>query len=501
MLNKEILNRLRSGALVILVEESDEVLAVESAKIAAQVFQPVTFASAADPDVMDKIAAHKSGNGTLIVSDFLRSYGNNPVATRLVREVALQTARSKEVTDENGKKKTVRLPSSRLILVEVPGVDVPTALRSDIEYLVPKIPSVDELRAELKDFVNQHDAKIGGGKEAEHSIAAAVAGLPRHEAARLFARCWIEKQALDPVWLRKEKAERVAERLGGALTFVDTDAPSVGGLGGLKTWLGARKKAFGTEDAKKFGLPEPKGVLILGIPGTGKSLTAKTMAREWGLPLLKLDAGKLFGSLVGQSESQTRQAIEAAEACAPCILWIDEIEKGLGGGGGLDGGTSQRVFGSLLTWLQDKEAPVFVVATANAIDGLPPELLRKGRFDEIFFVDLPTESERMDIARIHVERHGRKCKDLKPSEIAENTPGFSGAEIEQVILDGMFTAYDQNRDVTLTDILESAKNTVPLSKTMETKVAALREWVKGRAKLASSVNEKSVAGPRRVGVA
>lgn len=488
MLNKEISNRLRAGALVILVEESDELLAVESAKIAAKAFQPITTASAADQDVMDKIAAHKSGEGTLIVSDFLRSYGNNPVATRLVREIALQQR-------EKGK------AFSRLILVEVPGVDVPAALRSDIEYLVPKIPSVSELKSELGDFVKQHDAKLDGGNEAQHSVAAAVAGLPRHEAARLFARCWIEKQALDPVWLRKEKAERVAERLGGALTFVDTDAPSVGGLGGLKTWLGARKKAFGTEDAKKFGLPEPKGVLILGIPGTGKSLTAKTMAREWGLPLLKLDAGKLFGSLVGQSEAQTRQAIEAAEACAPCILWIDEIEKGLSGGGGLDGGTSQRVFGSLLTWLQDKEAPVFVVATANAIDGLPPELLRKGRFDEIFFVDLPTESERLDIARIHVERHGRKAKDLRPSEIAAHTTGFSGAEIEQVIIDGMFTAYDQDRDVTLADILESAKNTVPLSKTMETKVEALRQWVKGRAKPAASVVEKTVAGPRRVGVA
>lgn len=503
MLNKEISNRLRAGSLVILVEEPDELLAVESAKIAAKAFEPVTTASAADSDVADKIAAHKTGKGTLIISDFLRAYGNNPVLMRLVREVALQQRTTKEIDDEErpGKKKKIVEPYSRLILIEVPGVEVPTALRSDIEYLIPKIPSVMELKSELADFVKQHDAKVNGGKEGEHAVASAVAGLPRHEAARLFARCWIEKQALDPVWLRKEKAERVAERLGGALTFVDTDVPSVGGLGGLKAWLGTRRKAFGTEDAKKFGLPEPKGVLILGIPGTGKSLTSKTLARDWGLPLLKLDAGKLFGSLVGQSEAQTRQAIEAAEACAPCILWIDEIEKGLSSGG-QDGGTSQRVFGSLLTWLQDKEAPVFVVATANAIDGLPPELLRKGRFDEIFFVDLPTETERMDIARIHVERHGRKAKDLKPSEIAANTAGFSGAEIEQVILDGMFTAYDQDRDVTLSDILHAAKDTVPLSKTMEGKVTALREWVKGRAKPAASVvTPESAPSHRRAGIA
>lgn len=487
MLNNEISNRLRAGALVVLVEESDELLAVESAKIAAKAFQPVTTASAADQDVMDKIAAHKSGEGTLIVSDFLRSYGNNPVATRLVREIALQQR-------EKGK------PFSRLILVEVPGLDVPAALRSDIEYLIPKIPTVAELKSELSDFVRQHDAKIGGGKEVEHAVASAVAGLPRHEAARLFARCWVENKNLDPVWLRTEKAARVSERLSGALTFVNTDVPPVGGMAGLKTYLSARRKAFGTEDAKKFGLPEPKGILLLGIPGTGKSLTPKTLGRDWGLPLIRFDIGKLFGSLVGQSESQTRQAIEAVEACAPCICWIDELEKGLSSGGN-DGGTSQRVLGTILTWLQDKTAPVYVVATANSVENLPPELLRKGRFDEIFFVDLPTQDERTEIAKIHVERHGRKITVLKPSEIAAQTTGFSGSEIEQVIIDGMFTAYDQDRDVTLADILHSVKNTVPLSKTMEHKVTGLREWAKGRAKPAAREAVAPVAGPRRAGVA
>lgn len=487
MLNNEISNRLRSGALVILVEESDELLAVESAKIAAKAFEPVVTASAADQDLVAKIEAHKSGEGTLILSDVIRAFGNNPVIARLIREVALQQR-------EKGK------PFSRLILIEVPGVEVPPAIRSDIEYLIPKIPTVQELKSELADFVKQHDAKVAGGKEGEHAIASAVAGLPRHEAARLFARCWIEKQALDPVWLRKEKAARVSERLSGALTFVDTDTPNVGGMAGLKTWLSARRKAFGTEDAKKFGLPEPKGILLLGIPGTGKSLTPKTMGREWGLPLVRFDVGKLFGSLVGQSESQTRQAIEAVEACAPCICWIDEIEKGLSSGGN-DGGTSQRVLGTILTWLQDKTAPVFVVATANSVENLPPELLRKGRFDEIFFVDLPTHDERVEIARIHVERHGRKVGTLKPVDIATQTAGFSGSEIEQVIIDGMFTAYDQDRDVTLADVLASVKNTVPLSKTMETKVTGLREWANGRAKPAAREKIVPVAGPRRVGVA
>lgn len=500
MLHHEISNRLRAGALVVLVEEPDELLAVESAKIAAKAFEPVTTASAADPDVLDKIAAHKSGEGTLIVSDVIRSYGNNPVAARLIREVALQQRAAEEGQDENGRKTKRVKPYSRLILVEVPGVEVPAAIRSDIEFLIPKIPTVQELKSELSDFVKQHDAKIAGGKEGEHSIASAVAGLPRHEAARLFARCWIEKQALDPVWLRKEKAARVSERLGGALTFVDTDCPNVGGMTGLKSWLGARRKAFCTEDAKKFGLPEPKGLLLLGIPGTGKSLTPKSMGRDWGLPLVRFDIGKLFGSLVGQSESQTRQALAAVEACAPCICWIDEIEKALSSGGN-DGGTSMRVLGTILTWLQDKTAPVFVVATANSVANLPPELLRKGRFDEIFFVDLPTEAERLEIARIHVERHNRKVTTLKPSEIAKATTGFSGSEIEQVIIDAMFSAYDQDRDVTLEDVLKSIQNTVPLSKTMETQVTHLREWAKGRAKPAAQEKTAQVAGPRRVGAA
>ena len=472
MLNKDILNRLRAGALVILVEEPDELLAVESAKIAAKQFQPVTVTSAAAPDVMDVLEKHKTADGgTLIVCDFLRAYGQNPIAARTIREIALQRR-------ETG-------AFSRLILIETPGVDVPASLRSDVEYLFPKMPSVKELKQELEDFLKTHDVKLEDRNgEVKHAIASAVAGLARHEAARLFCRCWVEKAVLDPVWLRSEKAARVAERLGGALTFVETDVPNVGGLGGLKNWLKARKEAFGSEKAKQYGLPEPRGILLLGIPGTGKSLTAKTVARDWGLPLLRLDAGKLFGSLVGQSEAQTRQAVQAAEACAPCILWIDEIEKGMAQGG-LDGGTSQRVFGTMLTWLQEKDKPVFVVATANRIASLPPELLRKGRFDEIFFVDLPTLEERADIARIHVLRHDRELKNLNPQEIAKNTSGFSGAEIEQAIIEGMFNAFADEREVTLKDVLAAAHGTQPLSKTMNAEVEALRSWANGRAKSAA----------------
>lgn len=488
-MHKEINNRLRAGALVVLVEDHDEALALESAKVAAKQFQPVTVKSAADGDLLDAIEKHKTGEGTLILCDVLRAHGNNPVVARMIREVALQVRPEKK-------------PFSRMILVEVPGIDVPVSLRGDIEYLIPQMPDVKELRAELDDFTKNQDINLPGGAEHRSSLATAVAGLSRHEAMRLFSRCWVELgQKLDAIWLRKEKAARVSERLGGALTFVETDTPGVGGMGTLKEWLAARKDAFGSEKAREYGLPEPKGVILLGAPGTGKSLTAKTVAREWGVPLLRLDAGKLFGSLVGQSESQTREAIKSAEACAPCVLWIDEIEKGMASGG-MDGGTSQRVFGTMLTWLQEKTAPVFVVATANDVSGLPPELLRKGRFDEIFFVDLPNLNERLEIAKIHLARRKRTGIDAKA--VAAATDGFSGAEIEQTIIEAMFNSFAKERDVRLDDILTAVKGTVPLSKTMGQKLKDLKSWAEGRAKFASPSSVENVGDApkaRRSGVA
>lgn len=471
MLNRDISSRLRAGAHVVLVEEHDELIARKAAEFAAKQFMPCVFASAADADVLTKIEAHKSGSGTLVLSDVLRAHGQNPVVVRLIREIALQE----------------RETPSRLILLEVPGVNVPESLKSDIEFIQPKMPTIKELKSELDDFVRTQNAKLPPGNgEVKHEIAASVAGLPRHEAFRLFCRVWAEKEELDVVWLRREKANRITERYGGALTFIEPDCPDVGGADILKGWLAGRKSAFLSEAARKYGLPEPKGLLLLGAPGNGKSLTAKTISRAWGLPLLRLDSGKLFGSLVGQSEAQTRQAIEAVEACAPCILWIDEIEKGFGQGG-LDGGTSQRVFGTLLTWLQEKQAAVFVVATANSIKSLPPEMLRKGRFDEIFFVDLPNVKERLEIARIHLLRRGRDPEKVSAERIAKETDGFSGAEIEQVIIDALFTAYaDKAREVTTKDVLDAVKATVPLSKTMKEQLTELREWAGGRAKMASS---------------
>jgi hypothetical protein len=261
----------------------------------------------------------------------------------------------------------------------------------------------------------------------------------------------------------------------------------IGGLDNLKDWLLLRGSAF-SEQARQYGLPHPRGLMLVGIQGTGKSLTAKAIAHHWHLPLLRLDVGRLFAGLVGESESRTRQMIQLAEALAPCVLWIDEIDKAFAGADGRgDSGTTSRVFGTFITWLSEKKSPVFVVATANNIEALPPELLRKGRFDEIFFVGLPTTEERKAIFAVHLSRlrpHNIAAYDLE--RLAYETPDFSGAEIEQSLIEAMHLGFSQNRDFNSDDILESASQIVPLARTAQDRVNFLQEWAaSGKARLAS----------------
>jgi len=246
-----------------------------------------------------------------------------------------------------------------------------------------------------------------------------------------------------------------------------------------------REKAF-TQEARDYGLPSPKGIALIGIPGTGKSLTAKMIGSLWRMPLLRLDVGALYGSLVGESEERTRRALHLAETVAPCIVWIDEMEKALSHGG-LDSGTSTRVFGSLLTWMQEKKAPCFVVATANTISMLPPELLRKGRFDEIFFLDLPTFEEREEIASVHLRKRNRLPQDYQLDQIAAASEGYVGSEIEQAIIDAMYLGFnDQRREFTTRDILFALHKQVPLSISQRETIEGLRDWLReGRAQSAS----------------
>ncbi|MCA9710875.1 MAG: AAA family ATPase, partial [Myxococcales bacterium] len=237
-----------------------------------------------------------------------------------------------------------------------------------------------------------------------------------------------------------------------------------------------------------FGLDAPKGVLLLGVQGCGKSLTAKAIAATWQFPLLRFDLGKVYGGIVGQSEANIRTALGVAQALAPCVLWIDEIEKGLAGvgsSGETDGGTAARVIGTLLTWLQEKREPVFVVATANRIDMLPPELLRKGRFDEIFFVDLPGRSTREEILRIHLEKKKREPADYDLTTLAECSVGFSGAELEEAVREALYDAFAEGCELHTRHITRALKATYPLSRTMRDEIDGLRAWARVRARLAS----------------
>jgi SpoVK/Ycf46/Vps4 family AAA+-type ATPase len=265
---------------------------------------------------------------------------------------------------------------------------------------------------------------------------------------------------------------------------------NIGGLEGLKHWLSKRKDAFSRE-AVEYGLPSnPKGILLVGIQGAGKSLFAKGISSFWNFPLLRLDMGKVFSGLVGSSEQNMRQVFKVAESVAPCILWCDEIDKGMSGSrasSSTDGGTTSRVLGSWLTWMQDRKAPVFVVATANDVSSLPPELLRKGRFDEIFFVDLPKYSERKTIFQIHLEKRARNPKDFNLEKLAEISESYTGAEIEAAIESALYEAFSDNkRDITSFDITQSIKESVPISKLMREEIDLLRAWASERARNASN---------------
>jgi SpoVK/Ycf46/Vps4 family AAA+-type ATPase len=257
----------------------------------------------------------------------------------------------------------------------------------------------------------------------------------------------------------------------------------------LKDWLLKRKHAFSNK-AKEYGLTHIKGLLIVGIPGCAKSLTAKATASVFGIPLLKLDAGRLYGGLVGQSESNLRSVIQTAEAIAPCVMWIDELEKGFSGSkssGATDGGTAARVFGSFISWMQDKTSPVFVVATANDVSQLPPEMLRKGRFDDMFFVDLPNQEEREAIWKIQIGKYGRDFKEFDVVQLSKATEGYTGSEIQECFVESLYQAFDEGNEPSDLSIARVLTGCVPLSKMMGEQITGLRNWAKGRARLATSV--------------
>ena len=392
------------------------------------------------------------------------------------------------------KRKTVVFLSPKLV--------IPCDMEKEITVLDFDLPDMEDMIRLLDDLsggLNPNQIQLTADEK--NQLASSALGLTLQEAENAFCKAIVDLRGLNikaQNIIHEEKNQVVKKT--GVLEFVKSDLSidDIGGLENLKKWLIKRKDTW-TEKARMYNLPAPKGVLITGVPGCGKSLTAKAMSSIWGLPLLKLDMGKIFGGLVGSSEENMRKAISTAEAIAPSILWVDEIEKGLSGvKSSGDSGTSARVFGTFLTWLQEKTKPVFVIATANDISALPPELLRKGRFDEIFFVDLPTFEERKKIFELHINKrikdsdipHEVAATDEVLNNLASMSAGYVGAEIEQITVSALYEAYYLDRGLRESDLEKAIKETVSISTTQKEQILSLREWAENRAVLATAKEDR-----------
>lgn len=451
-----------------------------------------------DPNIALEYVATSQGRCVYVMRDMHKWF--DPVVLRRLRNMA----RSLQSAPANEAKTIVVLTPSSEVPPELAGhatvIDYPLPDRAEVSQILDDVLSAlpEDIRA---------SAAPNGTRDA--AIDAAV-GLSAEEAANCYAKSLVTSRKIDPAIVAGEKKRVIAREK--VLTWHDPDPRGLDGIGGLellKDWLRARRAAFSPR-ARAFGLPAPKGTLLVGVPGCGKSLTAKCIASAWGMPLLRLDMGALRSKYVGESEGNIRRALQVAEAVAPCVLWLDEIEKALAGATGQqgDGGVSADALGAVLSWMQEREGSVFVVATANDVRSLPPELLRKGRFDEVFWVDLPTASERIEIALSALRAHGRGsvfCSD-DPEINAQDelavinaTNGFTGAEIAALVPDALFAAFaDGEREILAYDLLTAAKTVVPLSKTASEKIDALRAWAKGRARNASAPEAEATGTGRAI---
>jgi SpoVK/Ycf46/Vps4 family AAA+-type ATPase len=456
-------------------------------------------------------AANRLGNRFVYIWDFVDGYQGNPNDIGFGRRNPLQALEFVEKLPESGAgifilrdfqrfledisvsrklRNLVRSLKSqpKNIVILSPQVSVPADLMEVLTVLEFPLPTAPEIKVEIGRLLGATGQSLSD--KVLDELVRSCQGLSLERIRRVLTRAIAshgEIQPEDVELVLEEKRQSI--RQTQILDFYPTTEKisDIGGLDNLKDWLLRRGGAF-TERARQYGLPHPRGLLLVGIQGTGKSLTAKAIAHHWHLPLLRLDVGRLFGGLVGESESRTRQMIQLAEALAPCILWIDEIDKAFSGIDSKgDAGTTSRVFGTFINWLAEKKSPVFVVATANNIQALPPEMLRKGRFDEIFFVGLPSQEERRAIFELHLSRlrpHNLKSYDL--DRLAYETPDFSGAEIEQTLIEAMHIGFSQNRDFSTDDVLEAASQIIPLARTAQEQIQFLQDWAAaGKARLAS----------------
>jgi ATP-dependent 26S proteasome regulatory subunit len=419
---------------------------------------------------LQRLEAYR-GEAIFVLEDF-HPYFEEPVVVRMLRNL-LYSLRSAKKT----------------AILLTPSFKLPHELRDDVPQVFLPLPDYEALGDLLQAVCEGRDVKVDLTKEGKEKLVKSALGLTENQARSVFVKSILKHQVLDQsaIHLVLSEKQKIIKKDEVLEFFPAREKISdIGGLDNLKEWLKKRDKAF-SDRAKDYGLPNPKGILIIGVQGTGKSLTAKATSALWRLPLLRMDMGKVFGSLVGESEERIRKALLLAETISPCILWIDEIEKGFASvvGSG-DSGTSARVFGTFLTWMQEKEKPVFVIATGNDIANLPPELMRKGRFDEIFFVDLPTYEERMEILRVHLARVRPVIRNYDVAFLAGETEGFSGAEIEQSIINAMYNAFDDGeREFSTEDILRGAREVIPIAKLMSERIEKLRDWASERTRRAN----------------
>ncbi len=386
---------------------------------------------------------------------------------------------------------------AQAIVVLSPSADVPAELAGHATVIEWPMPDRAEIESILDAAIAGLPADLKGSAAPNGARAAAIdaaVGLSGEEAAACYARSLVQLKRIDPATVAKEKRRIITrERVLEWFDPLPGGLDSVGGLENLKSWLKARASAY-SPAARAYGLPAPKGAMLVGIPGCGKSLTAKAIATAWGIPLLRLDMGALKSKFVGESEGNLRKAFKVIEALGRCVVWIDEIEKAMQGAtsGSSDGGVSSDALGTFLAWMQERKGESFVIATANDVESLPPELMRKGRFDEIWFVDLPTRPERMGILLAALRANGRgDWTKIDSAEqlvkVAEACAGFTGSEIAAIVPDAMFTAFaDKGREITAADLIAAAGTVVPLGKTAAEKIGKLRDWAKGRARPATA---------------
>jgi SpoVK/Ycf46/Vps4 family AAA+-type ATPase len=446
----------------------------------------------ADPvESLDTVIEHKQP-AIYLFKDLHRFMGENAANAAVVRKLREVAAALSD--------------SYKSLIITAPVIELARDLEKDVTVLDYPLPGPKEFSCLLdriaRDVAENTDISLEIDESSREKLIQSALGLTLQEAENVFAKTIISDGKLDASDISmvfSEKQQII--RKSGVLEYCETglDLEQVGGLERLKDWLTKRSLAF-AEKAQRFGLPAPKGVLLVGVQGCGKTLCAKAVSSLWNMPLLRFDMGRMFSSLVGSSEENVRRAIAVAESIAPVVLWADEIDKAFAGSqdsGGTDGGTTARVMSTFLTWLSEKQRPVFVIATANDISHLPPELLRKGRMDEIFFVDLPNAEERRVILQIHIAKRARDPKKFELDRLVQASDGFSGAELEQAVISGLYDAFYVGSDLDTATLLASIEETVPLSRTMSEKISALRGWADGRARFASIRQGETTVEPRR----